>query len=87
MGKNQILTWKAQSQVIVQFNTGGQTIAPPTNTNYTVTFEESENDNGPEKLSSNLSFIAQLRSHPVTIQCLEIGENFLNFSYSIVGGF
>ena len=84
---HQILTWKAQSQVIVQFNTGGQTIAPPTNTNYTVTFEESEYDNGPDELSSNLSFIAQLQSHSVTIQCLDLTENFLNFSYSIVGGF
>ena len=84
---HQILTWTTQSQVIVQFSTGGQTIAPPTNTNYTVTVEQSENDNGLEELSSNLSFVAQLQSHPLTIECLDISENFLNFSYSIVGGF
>ena len=84
IGNDQLLAWKSQSQLIVQFTTNGQTVAPLTNANYTVTFKQLENDEG-DKLSSNLSFTALLQTHPMTIQCLDIDENTLNFSYSIVG--
>ena len=82
MGEAQILTWTSQSQVIAQFGAFGQTLIPLTNTAYTVTVEELENE-----VSSNLSFTAQLYSDLVTIQCLDFNENYFKFSYSIVGGF
>ena len=79
-GTAQTITWRLGSKVIAQFNHKGETLI--SNANYTATFQVLENG-----LSSNVSLPAELKSDPVTVECLDATFKSSTWSYSILGLF
>ena len=79
-GTAQTITWRLGLILIAQFNQEGETLI--SNANYPATFEVLENG-----LSSNVSLPADLKSDPVTVECLDATFKSSTWSYSIFGLF
>ena len=79
-GTGQFITWKLDMKLIAQFDVLGQSVF--SDSNYPATAENLENG-----LSSNVSFSAELKSDPVTVQCSDVAGKSSAWSFPIFGPF
>ena len=79
-GMELTISWILDSKLIAQFSPEGESLF--SNASYPATAKMLENG-----LSSNISFLAELKSDPVTLECLSVGETIASntWSYSIFG--
>ena len=75
-----VLAWRLDSKLIAQFTHEGESIYVAAN--YNATGEMLQNG-----VSSNLSFVVQLQSGPVTLECIDSDGISNTWSCSIVGQF
>ena len=78
-GVKQTFVWKMQSQPIAQFDFNGKLIKSPSGFDIVANALSQE-----DKISSNLSFIVELKDDTMTVQCFDDGENSKSSSYAVI---